>query len=183
MSLTQTPDLKRQTPGLSLRRNSGCFLRRARRHGRRNAVSRKRFARTKRAAGANAFGRETLRIVRRCQPNQRAEPKVDRCARKKSYRQIGPQLPIYFGNRNWHPLLADTLRTMRDDGVKKALAFVTSAYSSYSSCRQYLEDIERARAAVGAGRAADREAARLLQSSGIHRGKRCACSRCAQTNS
>ena len=62
----------------------------------------------------------------------------------------GPQLPIYFGNRNWHPLLADTLSKMRDDGVQKALAFVTSAYSSYSSCRQYLEDIERARAAVGA---------------------------------
>src|SRR5258705_1509290 len=61
----------------------------------------------------------------------------------------GPHLPIYFGNRNWHPLLADTLAKMRDDGVKKALAFVTSAYSSYSSCRQYLEDIERARASVG----------------------------------
>ena len=61
----------------------------------------------------------------------------------------GPQLPIYFGNRNWHPLLADTFSKMRDDGVKNALAFVTSAYSSYSSCRQYLEDIERARASVG----------------------------------
>ena len=61
----------------------------------------------------------------------------------------GPRLPIYFGNRNWHPLLADTLREMRDDGVKNALAFVTSAYSSYSSCRQYLEDIERARESVG----------------------------------
>jgi ferrochelatase len=61
----------------------------------------------------------------------------------------GPHLPIYFGNRNWHPMLADTLREMRDDGVQNALAFVTSAYSSYSSCRQYLEDIERARAFVG----------------------------------
>ena len=61
----------------------------------------------------------------------------------------GPQLPVYFGNRNWHPLLVDTLAKMRDDGVKNALAFVTSAYSSYSSCRQYLEDIERARASVG----------------------------------
>src|SRR5882724_11060307 len=61
----------------------------------------------------------------------------------------GPHLPIYFGNRNWHPMLADTLREMRDDGVQNALAFVTSAYSSYSSCRQYLEDIERARASVG----------------------------------
>ena len=61
----------------------------------------------------------------------------------------GPHLPIYFGNRNWQPMLADTLRKMRDDGLKNALAFVTSAYSSYSSCRQYLEDIERAREAVG----------------------------------
>ncbi len=57
----------------------------------------------------------------------------------------GPQLPIYWGNRNWHPLLADTLRQMRSDGVRKALAFVTSIFSSYSGCRQYLEDIERAR--------------------------------------
>ena len=62
----------------------------------------------------------------------------------------GPHLPVYFGNRNWHPLLAETLGKMRDHGVKDALAFVTSAYSSYSSCRQYLEDIERARAALGA---------------------------------
>jgi len=61
----------------------------------------------------------------------------------------GPRLPIYFGNRNWHPMLADTLRKMRDEGVKHALAFVTAAYSSYSSCRQYLEDIERARVSVG----------------------------------
>jgi ferrochelatase len=61
----------------------------------------------------------------------------------------GPQLPIYFGNRNWHPMLADTINQMRADGIKHALAFVTSAYSSYSSCRQYLEDIERARASVG----------------------------------
>jgi protoporphyrin/coproporphyrin ferrochelatase len=63
----------------------------------------------------------------------------------------GPQLPIYFGNRNWHPLLANTLRKMGDDGIKTALAFVTSAYSSYSSCRQYLENIADAREAVGPG--------------------------------
>ncbi len=61
----------------------------------------------------------------------------------------GPKLPIYWGNRNWHPLLGDTVRQMAADGVRRALAFVTSAYSSYSSCRQYLEDIERARAEVG----------------------------------
>ncbi|HEV3468105.1 MAG TPA: ferrochelatase [Pyrinomonadaceae bacterium] len=63
----------------------------------------------------------------------------------------GPRLPVYWGNRNWHPLLADTLREMRGDGVRRALAFVTSAYSSYSGCRQYREDIERARAEVGPG--------------------------------
>jgi ferrochelatase len=60
----------------------------------------------------------------------------------------GLPLPIYWGNRNWHPLLADTLRQMRSDGVRKALGFVTSIFSSYSGCRQYLEDIERARAQV-----------------------------------
>ena len=61
----------------------------------------------------------------------------------------GPNLPVYWGNRNWHPLLADTLAEMAAAGVKRALCFVTSAFSSYSSCRQYREDIERARAAVG----------------------------------
>lgn len=60
-------------------------------------------------------------------------------------------LPIYWGNRNWHPLLADTLRTMQQDGVKRALVYVTSAFSSYSGCRQYREDMEKARAAVGEG--------------------------------
>ncbi|HKO61871.1 MAG TPA: ferrochelatase [Pyrinomonadaceae bacterium] len=62
----------------------------------------------------------------------------------------GPHLPIYFGNRNWHPLLPDTLERMREDGVKRALAFVTSAYSSYSGCRQYLDNIAAAREFVGA---------------------------------
>lgn len=61
----------------------------------------------------------------------------------------GPRLPIYWGNRNWHPFLADTLRQMEKAGVRRALAFATSAYGSYSGCRQYLEDIERARADVG----------------------------------
>ncbi len=56
----------------------------------------------------------------------------------------GHRLPIYFGNRNWHPFLADTVRRMRDDGVRRALVFVTSAFSSYSGCRQYREDLARA---------------------------------------
>jgi protoporphyrin/coproporphyrin ferrochelatase len=61
----------------------------------------------------------------------------------------GLSLPAYWGNRNWSPYLADTVRAMAADGVRRAVALVTSAYSSYSSCRQYLDDIERARAAVG----------------------------------
>ncbi|NDJ60689.1 MAG: ferrochelatase [Chloroflexi bacterium] len=59
-------------------------------------------------------------------------------------------LPIYFGNRNWHPFVEDTIRQMRADGVKRALTFFTSAFSSYSGCRQYREDIIGAREAVGA---------------------------------
>jgi len=70
---------------------------------------------------------------------------------QKDFEAAGIDLPVYWGNRNWRPYLADTLRSMAADGVGRALAFVTSAYSSYSSCRQYLEDIERARAEVGAG--------------------------------
>jgi protoporphyrin/coproporphyrin ferrochelatase len=53
-------------------------------------------------------------------------------------------LPIYFGNRNWHPLVTDTIRQMAADGVQHALVFVTSAFSSYSGCRQYREDIIQA---------------------------------------
>jgi len=60
-------------------------------------------------------------------------------------------LPIYWGNRNWHPLLADTVRRMAGDGIRRALALVTSAYSSYSNCRQYLENIEDARREAGSG--------------------------------
>lgn len=61
----------------------------------------------------------------------------------------GPTLPIYWGNRNWHPLLADTLRQMAADGARRALAFVTSVFSSYSGCRQYREDIARAQREIG----------------------------------
>jgi ferrochelatase len=56
---------------------------------------------------------------------------------------------VYWGNRNWTPYLTDTVRTMAADGVRRAVALVTSAYSSYSSCRQYLDNIEQARAATG----------------------------------
>lgn len=63
----------------------------------------------------------------------------------------GHTLPLYWGNRNWHPLLGDVVARMADDGIEHALAFVTSAYSSYSGCRQYREDIERARQEAGPG--------------------------------
>jgi ferrochelatase len=65
--------------------------------------------------------------------------------------QHGPKLPIYWGNRNWHPLLPDALRKMKQDGIRRALAFVTSAYSSYSGCRQYRENIAAAQNEVGPG--------------------------------
>jgi ferrochelatase len=61
----------------------------------------------------------------------------------------GINLPIYWGNRNWHPLLTDELQRMQADGVQRALAVVLSAYGSYSSCRQYLQNIDDACAAAG----------------------------------
>ena len=70
-------------------------------------------------------------------------------ALEKEFEQHGVRLPIYWGNRNWPPLLPDTLRQMTDDGIRNALAFVTAAYSSYSSCRQYLQNISDAQVAVG----------------------------------
>ena len=62
----------------------------------------------------------------------------------------GLDLPVYWGNRNWHPMLADTLRQMAEDGVGRALVFVTAAYSSYSGCRQYRENMAEALGEVGA---------------------------------
>jgi ferrochelatase len=63
--------------------------------------------------------------------------------------QRGPRLPVYWGNRNWHPLLGDTLREMADAGVKRAVAFVTSGFSCYSGCRQYRENIAAAGEPLG----------------------------------
>src|SRR6476469_3617048 len=63
-------------------------------------------------------------------------------------RAHGIELPIYFGNRNWAPYLTDTVAEMKAAGVERALAFITSAYSSYSGCRQYLGDLEQACDAV-----------------------------------
>ena len=63
----------------------------------------------------------------------------------------GPDLPVYWGNRNWHPFVEDTVATMKADGVRRALVFATSAYTSFSGCRQYQDDLARARESVGEG--------------------------------
>ncbi len=58
-------------------------------------------------------------------------------------------LPVYFGNRNWEPYVEECVTTMRDNGIRRAAVFTTSAWSGYSSCTQYVEDIARARRAAG----------------------------------
>ncbi|MCL4249824.1 MAG: ferrochelatase [Anaerolineae bacterium] len=72
-------------------------------------------------------------------------------ALERDFAAHGLKMPIYWGNRNWRPYLTDTLRQMQADGVKRALALFTTAYSSYSSCRQYREDIALAQAEIGEG--------------------------------
>ena len=67
------------------------------------------------------------------------------------FRVEGPPIPVYLGNRNWHPFLHESLAQMKEQGISRALAFVTSPYGSYSSCRQYLENIVDARRCVGKG--------------------------------
>ena len=83
----------------------------------------------------------------------------------------GIELPISFGNRNWHPFLATRCASAAASGSRRALAFFTSAFSSYSGCRQYREDIY-ARSGGRSRRAGGAEAARLLQPPGLHRGER-----------
>jgi protoporphyrin/coproporphyrin ferrochelatase len=60
----------------------------------------------------------------------------------------GLALPVYWGNRNWAPYLPDVLERMHADGVERALCLLTSAYSSYSGCRQYRENLAAAVASV-----------------------------------
>jgi ferrochelatase len=80
-----------------------------------------------------------------------------RAALEEELAATGPALPVYWGNRNWAPTMPDALRQMRRDGVRRALCVVTSAYSSYSGCRQYREDLARARdeVASNSGRGED----------------------------
>jgi ferrochelatase len=61
----------------------------------------------------------------------------------------GHDLPIYWGNRNWHPFVNETVATMAADGITEGLVFATSAFGSYSGCRQYQEDLRRASETTG----------------------------------
>ena len=69
-------------------------------------------------------------------------------ALRKDFAEHGLGLPVYWGNRNWAPYLADVAREMATAGVRRALMLTTSAYASYSSCRQYQEDVAGALAAL-----------------------------------
>ena len=71
-----------------------------------------------------------------------------KAAIERDFAAHGVDLPVYWGNRNWTPYLADTVRQMTADGIRRAAAFVTSAYSGYSTNDQYLKDIARAREEV-----------------------------------
>jgi protoporphyrin/coproporphyrin ferrochelatase len=70
-------------------------------------------------------------------------------AMRAEFAKTGLELPVYWGNRNWTPYLSETLGEMRRDGVRHVLAFFTSAYSSYSGCRQYRENLADALDEIG----------------------------------
>ena len=77
-------------------------------------------------------------------------------ALEKELAAAGIDLPVYWGNRNWAPYVEDTWQQLADDGVEHVYVFATSAYASYSGCRQYHEDVARARASVGGGPTAEK---------------------------
>ena len=72
-------------------------------------------------------------------------------AMKRDFAENELDIPIYWGNRNWHPMLPDTIKQMKEDGIERALAFMTSGFSCYSGCRQYRENIYAACDTIGAG--------------------------------
>src|SRR5947209_8203645 len=107
-------------------------------------------------AGRNVPRERLLEVAQHYYRFGGKSPINDQCreliaALRAEFDREGIPLPIYWGNRNWHPFLGDTLRAMREAEVKHALAFVTSAYSSYSGCRQYRENVAAAQAEVGVG--------------------------------
>ena len=84
-------------------------------------------------------------------------------------RELELDLPVYFGNRNWEPYVEDTVAAMRDDGIRRAAVFTTSAWGGYSSCAQYVEDIARAAARGRRRRARTGQAAPVLRPSAARR--------------
>ncbi|MFB7293008.1 ferrochelatase [Actinacidiphila glaucinigra] len=71
-------------------------------------------------------------------------------ALRKDFAGHGLDLPVYWGNRNWAPYLTDTLRELTEDGHRRVLVLATSAYASYSGCRQYRENLADSLAALEA---------------------------------
>ena len=106
-------------------------------------------ARMCRARGCSKWPSTTSTLAASVRSTSRTENFWRRSA--PSFERRGIDLPVYWGNRNWHPLFAETLRQMRDDGCKRALAFFTSMFSCYSGCRQYRENIAAAQEEVGEG--------------------------------
>ena len=84
----------------------------------------------------------------------------------------GRDLPVVLGNRNWAPFVEDTVADLAASGHERVVAFATAAYSSYSACRQYLEDIERARGVAGAGGTGHRQDQAVLEPPRLRRGNR-----------
>ena len=74
---------------------------------------------------------------------------INRALIENRLRGLGSTLPVYFGNRNWRPYVEDTVVAMRDDKIRRAAVFTTSAWGGYSGCAQYVEDIARAGRAAG----------------------------------
>src|SRR3954471_22795477 len=77
-------------------------------------------------------------------------------ALEKELTTAGIDLPIYWGNRNWAPYVEDAWRQMAEDGIEHVYVLPTSAYASFSGCRQYHEDIARARLSSGRGPTAEK---------------------------
>ncbi len=75
---------------------------------------------------------------------------------EKELASAGLDLPVYWGNRNWAPYVEDAWQQMADDGIEHVYVFATSAYASFSGCRQYHEDIARARVSYGGGPTAEK---------------------------
>ena len=123
------------------------FIRRPGKTRGRNSVPGERTSGGETFTGTNARSCRTLHRFEGVSPiNRQSRGLISALERELAAHDI--PLPVYWGNRNWHPLLPDTVRRMRDEGVKHALAFVTSAFGSYSGCRQYRENLEAATAAV-----------------------------------